>query len=172
MRPRTKAWWHGGVPDLRPGDLIEPGHERATHDGCTWCEARANGEAGPGDIDGPSKEQDRVYVTSHRLYAKHHASLWGRGDLYRVEPVGDVEASSEDTIETVVCSAARVVAVYDRAVLLTMTERRRLWREWGEADARAVHDRSGMPNGLTATGKPRKAAAAVVEAAMREEGGT
>ena len=36
----------------------------------------------------------------------------------------------------------------------------------------AVHDRSGMPNGLTATGKPRKAAAAVVEAAMRGEGGT
>lgn len=138
MRPRTKAWWHGGVPDLRPGDLIEPGHERAVHDGCTWCEARANGEAGPGGLDGPSKRSDRVYVTSHRLYAKHHASLWGRGDLYRVEPVGDVEASSEDTIETVTCAAARVVAVYERAVLLTMTERRRLWREWGEADSRAL----------------------------------
>jgi hypothetical protein len=36
----------------------------------------------------------------------------------------------------------------------------------------AVHDRSGMPNGLTPAGKPRKAAAAVVEAAMRGEGGT
>ena len=36
----------------------------------------------------------------------------------------------------------------------------------------AVHDRPGMPNGLTPTGKPRKAAAAVVEAAMRGEGGT
>ena len=36
----------------------------------------------------------------------------------------------------------------------------------------AVHDRAGMPNGLTPTGKPRKAAAAVVEAAMRGEGGT
>ena len=138
MRPRTKAWWHGGVPDLRPGDLIEPGHGRAAHDGCPWCEARANGEAGPGGLDGPSQRPDRVYVTSHRLYAKHHASLWGRGDLYRVEPVGDVEPSAEDTIETVVCAAARVVAVYDRAVLLTMTERRRLWREWGEADNRAL----------------------------------
>ena len=77
-------------------------------------------------------------MTSRRLYAKHHASLWGRGDLYRVEPVGDVEPSAEDTIETVVCAAARVVAVYDRAVLLSMTERRRLWREWGEADNRAL----------------------------------
>ena len=133
-----RAWWHGGVPGLRAGDLIEPGHERATHDGCPWCAARANGEAGPGGIDGPSKRSDRVYVTSHRLYAKHYASLWGRGDLYRVEPVGDVEASSGDTIETVTCAAARVVAVYERAVLLTMTERRRLWREWGEADSRAL----------------------------------
>ena len=36
----------------------------------------------------------------------------------------------------------------------------------------AVHDRSGMPNGLTPGGKPRKAAAAVVKAAMRGEGRT
>ena len=34
-------------------------------------------------------------------------------------------------------SSSGCVAVYDRAVLLTMTERRRLWREWGEADNRA-----------------------------------
>ena len=37
MRPRTKAWWHGGVPDLRPGDLIEPGHERAAHQPRVEC---------------------------------------------------------------------------------------------------------------------------------------
>lgn len=132
-----KAWWHGGVPDLRPGDLIEPGHERAVHDGCPWCEARANGEAGPGDIDGPSLRSGRVYLTTSRLYAKHYASLWGRGDLYRVEPIGDVEPSSEDTIETVTASAARVLSAYERAVLLTMSERRRLLREWSAADVEA-----------------------------------
>ena len=60
------------------------------------------------------------------------------GTAQRANAVGDVEPSAEDAIETVVCSAARVVAVYDRAVLLTMTERRRLWREWGEADSRAL----------------------------------
>ena len=33
----------------------------------------------------------------------------------------------------------------------------------------AVHDRSGMPNGLTATGKPRKTAIAAFKAAMQRE---
>lgn len=125
--------FHGGVPDLRIGDLIEPGHERQHHEGCPWCEARQRGGAHLG-MDGPSQHADRVYVTTHRLYAKHYASLWGRGDLYRVELVGNAGLSTEDSFETYRAPAARVVAVLDRAVLLTMSERRRLDREWGEAD--------------------------------------
>lgn len=131
------SYWHGGFPGLGVGDIVRAGHERRAHDGCPWCEARAAGAAGPGDIDGPSLRSGRVYLTTSRLYAKHYASLWGRGDLYRVEPVGDVEPSSEDTIETVTASAARVLSVYERAVLLTMSERRRLLREWSAADAEA-----------------------------------
>lgn len=52
---------------------------------------------------------------------------------------------SEDTIETWMAPAARVVSVPERAVLLTWTQRRRLWRIWGEADAthEATH-RSGV----------------------------
>lgn len=90
-----------------------------------------------GLIDGPS-QQHGVYVTTHRLYAKHYASLFGRGDLYRVEPIGDLRPSTEDSMPTFVCDRARVVQVYERAVLLTMTERRRLFREWGEADANHI----------------------------------
>lgn len=131
--------FHGGVPGLRVGDMIEPGNDRRHHDGCAWCEARQKGEAHLG-MDGPSQHADRVYMTTHRLYAKHYASLWGRGDLYRVEPVGELERSTEDTVETFMASAARVVAVLDRAVLLTMSERRRLYREWGEADARHAQE--------------------------------
>lgn len=130
----TGPLFHGGVPGLRAGDLIEPGHERRTHDGCPWCEARARGEAGPGGIDGPSHRPDRVYATTSRLYARHHASLWGRGDLYRIEPLGDLEPSTEDSIESFTAPALRVAAVLDRAVLLTDTERRRLFREWTAAD--------------------------------------
>lgn len=133
--------FHGGVPDLRVGDLIVPGRERRHHDGCPWCEARNQGEAHLG-MDGPSQHVDRVYLTSNRLYAKYYASLWGRGDLYQVEPVGEVEKSTEDTVETFMAAAARVVAVLDRAVLLTMSERRRLDREWGAADARQAVERS------------------------------
>lgn len=126
-------FFHGGIPGLRVGDLLEPGHDRRTHDNCKWCEARAHGGAYLG-MDGPSRRTDRIYFTTHRLYAKHYASLWGRGDLYRVEPVGDVERSTEDTIETFTAPAARVAAVLDRAVQLTHPERRRLQRHWAAAD--------------------------------------
>lgn len=125
--------YHGGKDGLRPGDLIEPGHERMAHPGCPWCAARTEGRAHLG-IDGPAEDADRVYATTNRLYAKHYASLWGRGDLYRVEPVGDLLRSTEDSVESWKAPAMRVVAVLERAVQLTMSERRRLYREWGEAD--------------------------------------
>jgi hypothetical protein len=123
--------FHGGVPSLRPGDLIEPGHERKVHDGCAWCAARA--ELPPGE-DGLPLLAAAVYLTPERLYAIHYASLYGRGDLYRVEPVGELQRSTEDTVETWTAPAARVIAVLDRAVLLTRSERRRLYRLWGKAD--------------------------------------
>ena len=129
--------FHGGVTGLREGDLIEPGHDRKQHDGCPWCEARANGGAYLG-MDGPSHHQDRVYATTSRLYARFHASLYGHGDLYRVEPVGDLLRSTEDTVDSYHALQFRVAGVLDRAVLLTNSERRRLWREWEAADKLAV----------------------------------
>jgi hypothetical protein len=126
--------YHGGVPGLPIGGIIQPGHSRKPVDGCPWCLARSRGEAGPRGIDPLPEHADRVYLTPHRLYAKHYASLWGYGDLYRVEPVGEPELSTEDSIETWHAPGARVVNVYERAVLLTMSERRRLYREWGAAD--------------------------------------
>jgi hypothetical protein len=126
-------FYHGGVPDLRPGDLLLPGFERHPVDGCPWCEARAAGGAFLG-MDGPALQTEAVYFTPVRLYAKFHASLYGRGDLYRVEPVGDLSRSTEDSLETWTAPAARVLSVYDRAVLLTNTERRRLDRLWAAAD--------------------------------------
>lgn len=133
------AFWHGGVPGLTPGDMIQPGFPRRLHEGCPYCEARARGEAildgHGGVIDAPSARPDRVYITTDRLYAKHYASLYGRGWLYRVEPIGACDPSDEDSFDTWCAEAARVVSVYDRAVLLTPSERRRLWRAWAAADA-------------------------------------
>jgi len=78
-----------------------------------------------------------VYLTTNRLYARYYASLWGRGDLYRVEPIGALIASTEDTIETFMATGARVLAATDRAALRPGEQHRRLWREWGAADEAA-----------------------------------
>lgn len=141
MITMTGRLWHGGVPDLRPGDLIEPGGTRRHHDGCQFCEARANGQAvvAPDGslIDPPTGRLDRVYLTTDRDYARFYASLWGRGDLYRVDPMGAVEWSAEDHFETWCAESARVVAVVDRAVLLTPGQRRSLDRKWAAADRAA-----------------------------------
>lgn len=67
-------------------------------------------------------------MTSDRLYAKHYAALLGPGDLYRVDPMGEVQRSTEDPIESFHAPVVRVAAVLDRAVRLTVSERRRLER--------------------------------------------
>ena len=132
--------WHGLIPDLRPGDLIEPGGARPTVDGCAWCEARKQqADGGPRPALDPLPEHtDRIYLTPVREYARYYASLWGRGDLYRVEAVGDLLRSTEDTIEAWVAPAARVLAVVERAVLLTWSQCRRLLRIWTTADETAA----------------------------------
>lgn len=131
----TLRLFHGGVPGLRPGDLIEPGHARRVVDGCKWCADRATL---PATLDGLPEHDDRVYLTPVRLYGRYYASLYGRGDLYQVEPLGELLPSTEDNVETWTAPAARVIAAVDRAVLLTMGERRRTYRMWGKADTTAL----------------------------------
>lgn len=133
--------FHGGAPSLRVGDLIEPGHDRRVHEGCTWCASRPEL---PAERDGLPRRPDRVYLTTERWYAQYYASLFGRGDLYQVEPIGDLERSTEDNVESWTAPAARIIAVLDRAVLLTPSQRRRIALLWGRADiaaqqAREVH---------------------------------
>jgi hypothetical protein len=143
--------FHGGVPDLRPGDLIRP-HPPRVVDGCAVCEARARGESytvpGAGVIDPPTGRPDRVYFTSDRPYGFFYASRYWRGDLYVVEPVGCVEESTEDPFPTWCAPAARVKSVYSRCVTLTMAERRRLYRRWAEADARRAEEAALAEGGL------------------------
>jgi hypothetical protein len=135
-------FYHGGVPGLNPGDVIEPGFERRPVEGCAICKARAAGKTYVVDgqpIDPPTVHDDRIYVTTERLYALFHASLYGRGDLYVVDPVGEMERSTEDTIESYICERAVVRTVYRRCVLLTNAERRRVYRRWEVADMQAGH---------------------------------
>ena len=115
--------YHGGVPGLSPGDLIEPGHPRGPY--------RRRFEAfGPlREIDPPARSADLVYLTPSRIYAAGFAHAWPHGDLYRVEPLGVIDVSGEDGVETYTAPAARVIAAVDRAVTLTAREERRATRK-------------------------------------------
>lgn len=134
----TLRLWHGGVPDLGVGGLLIPGQKRKTHEGCAFCAARSKGMAvmapdGSG-IDPPSAHQDRIYLTTDREYARFHASLWGRGDLYQVEAIGELAPSTEDPFESFIATSAIVRVVYARAVLLTWSQRNALNKRWTDAD--------------------------------------
>jgi len=134
-------YFHGGIPDLKPGDLITP-HAPNVVDGCTICAAKAAGQQpvieGLGVVDPLTERADRVYVTSDREYARFYASKYPRGDLYVVEPVGALEPSTEDRFESWTAPAVRVLTVYDRYVQLTVKQRRALLRRWTAADMAAA----------------------------------
>ncbi len=144
-RPTGDAmrYFHGGAPGLKPGQQLLP-HPPNYLDGCPICEARRTGAAFTIDgrpIDPPTGRPDRVYITTDRDYARWYASRYGRGDLYTVQPVGGMEPSVEDPFPTWCVPAARVVSVYDRAVLLTPGQRRSLLRRWTQADLNAARSR-------------------------------
>ena len=124
--------FHGGIPHLKPGDLIEP-HEPNFLDGCAVCDAERQGMnlAIGGDIIDPlTGHPETVYATSDREYARFYASKYPHGDLYVVEPVGEVVLSVEDPFPTWRAPAWRVRSVFSRCVVLTMQQRRRLWKRW------------------------------------------
>ncbi|MDQ0961958.1 hypothetical protein QFZ66_005836 [Streptomyces sp. B4I13] len=130
-------YFNGGVPGLKPGDLVTP-HQPAVVDGCPICVARAKGETYRDEqgrvVDPPTGRPDRVYITTDREYARFYASKTWLGDLYVVEPVGELQESTEDPFPTWTCEAARVRSVYSRAVRLTPGQRRTLSTRWGRAD--------------------------------------
>jgi hypothetical protein len=130
--------YHGGMPGLRPGDILAGGHDRRTHDGCPICEARAKGEhviAPDGSsIDAPTGHADQVYATEDREYGRFYASLWGYGDLYSVALIAgeEWEWSTEDPyFPTIRTGRLAITGIVARAVVLTMQQRRRLHTRWG-----------------------------------------
>ena len=110
------AYYHGGIGGLRPGAMLVPSPPHVT-DGCPICVARAAGrvctvaeyrlwleafgeravpvlrslsDAKPSDpIDPPSGRQ-ALYITTDLRYARWYAAR-SEGDLYRVEPVGEID---------------------------------------------------------------------------------
>jgi len=154
--------FHGGVSGQKPGDILIPYPPHKVC-GCPICEARSEGRvcriweyrewlAGFGDrgesilkmleganpmdpIDPPS-EKSAVYVTSSVMYARWYAAR-SKGDLYEVEPIGDVERSDEDGFASWTCQSARIVRVIERKVKLTRKDRREILKKWKKVDANA-----------------------------------
>ena len=124
--------YHGGAPGFRVGDLILP-HETQKVDECPVCAAGAD------DNHLPYK----VFATPIRIYGKYYASKYVGGSLYLVEPVGECERSTADSIETYYADSMRVAKVVDVGVVLTMSERRHLYRIWSEADKKAAFAQGG-----------------------------
>jgi hypothetical protein len=124
-------YFHGGKPGLTPGELILPGMPNFI-DGCPVCDAHKAGQQHA--LEPLTKHGDRVYITTDREYARFYASKYPRGDLYTVEPIGDLAPSEEDRFPTWHVEAARVRGVYDVYVQLTPKQRRTLLRRWGRAD--------------------------------------
>lgn len=155
--------YHGGAPGLRAGDDLIPAPPVVT-DTCPICVARSEGrvytvgeyrawlapygslastalrmltdapDAAPVD---PPSGLHAVYVTTEQDYARWYAARSG-GDLYRVEPIGDLTESQEDPFESYTVPLARVVAVVERRVRLDRADRRAMFRRWEKADARLL----------------------------------
>jgi hypothetical protein len=124
---RELRLWHGGVPGLKPGDLIAPDPTRVEHlvDGCDVCEARRRGAPLATD----DNDAALVYVTTDRDYARLYAADYPRGDLYRVAVDTDIAVPSNDPLPSWGVPTARVLAVYDRMVTLTPGQLRK-WRRY------------------------------------------
>jgi hypothetical protein len=129
-----ERYWHGGAPDLKPGDIIEPRPDsdgRHLVDGCPTCEARRRGEPLATDDNDPGL----VYVTTDRDYARIYAAGYPRGGLYVVEPIGELtdRTGTHDPAPSWGCASARVLSVYDPLVTLSDREVRRLMRRYAGA---------------------------------------
>jgi hypothetical protein len=157
------SWFHGGVRGLKPGDTLVPSSPHVMN-GCPVCVARQEGRAltigeyrvwlrslgdrarpilakleGVDDrevIDPPS-EREAVYITRELLYATWYAARSGHGDLYEVEPIGEIDASATDHFRSAMVGSPRIVRVLRRSVHLTRRERREIERAWRKADERA-----------------------------------
>ncbi len=104
---RPLKLYHGGVPGLMPGEKLQP----PSLSGVPSCSR----------LDSRHCQPDRIYLTTDSEEAAVYAALapWhGHGDVYEVEPDGELEpeAISEDGTGSYAVSAATVVAVVRRAV--------------------------------------------------------
>lgn len=116
-------WWHGGVPGLRPGDLLLPPAETGASTRVDLMTAAR--VIPPGWMNGDRNRRDRVYLTSKRELAR--AFAWGqgqrtgdrRGALYIARPIGQYSPDPDMVEHSIECERAEVITVYDPHVHMT-----------------------------------------------------
>ncbi|MFT4220805.1 MAG: GNAT family N-acetyltransferase, partial [Microbacterium sp.] len=128
----TGRFWHGGRPGLAPGTILMSRNE-ADHAGADM----GFYEAQPG-YEENFTHADRVYFSSDRAFARAYAGLiqqreertgviCRQGDLYEVEPVGEIEKDPDFSGGVSWCAPqARIVAVAEVDVRMSaydVTER-------------------------------------------------
>ena len=103
-------YFHGGVPGLKPGDLVLPAATTGT--------ARTLTKYGI-ELGGDHVRRDRVYVTTGRDVGRAYAAFYPDGALYTVQPHGDLEPDPDCGIDGLSwqCQTATVLTVVDYAVL-------------------------------------------------------
>jgi len=106
--PSPIAYWHGGAPGLKVGELILPPS--------TTCTSITLGAyMGEGEKARAGYRADRVYVTSLQEAAELYAALYPDGGwVYRVQPWLPLEVDPDCTEPglSYACLGARIVAAY------------------------------------------------------------
>ena len=107
------AYFHGGVPGLKPGDLILPPDQ-------TGAEHRLSAVSAELGAPAHATRTDVVYLATDRNVARAYAAFYPDGTLYRVQPIGrepEPDPDCEMPGLSWQCSAAEVVGVVDPVVL-------------------------------------------------------
>ncbi len=98
----TGPWFHGGVPGLQVGDVIEcPDVHGSSYGLAAWTPS--------GSTHGT--RSDVVYVTTIQNEARVFAAFYPDGALYRVEPIDTVGPDPDSPDTALMCRRARIDAV-------------------------------------------------------------
>lgn len=154
--------WHGGAPNLKPGDLLLP-------PSITGFEATSRAITDAENLPNPNYRTDRVYATLDRNLAEGFAAYWtrepsrpGGGWLYRVEiedsAIEDDEDFASSTGTYFQAPSARILEVERKGVPWTQKRAATFQRGLAVANTAAkkpTDDTSEQPRGqATATDSP------------------
>ncbi len=104
-------YWHGGVPGLKPGDVLVPPEVSGVSDALSEYREMFG-------VDPALLRRDRVYVATDRQVARAYAAFRPSGSLYEVRPEGVLEPDPDCSVDGLSwqCERAVVVSVVDPLV--------------------------------------------------------